>query len=105
MLGHVGQRFLDDAVERRLGGRRQPLARRSLDGDLEPRAFRGAVGQELERRAQAEVVQDRRPELVREVAQLLLDLVQEPAHVLQPPRGRGRQVAGDVGEADVDGGE
>src|SRR5712691_3732441 len=74
VLRHVRQRLLNDTVERGLGRRREP-----------------------------EVVEDRRAQLVGEVPQLLLDLVEEPTHLVQALRRAGREVARDVGEHDVHG--
>ena len=74
---HVRERFLHDAVERGLGRRREPRPGRPRDRDPEPGALRDAVRQELERRLEPEVVEDGGPQLVREVPELLLDLVEE----------------------------
>src|SRR5438552_3451289 len=76
VLRHVGQRFLHDAIERRLGRRGQPRARRALDPDVEPGSAGHTVGEELEGGLEPEIVEDGRTQLVGQVPQLLLDLVQ-----------------------------
>src|SRR2546427_8155980 len=76
VLGDVGQRLLDDPVQGRLGRRGHALARHSLDRDLQPRSPRDAIGEKLDRRVKAEIVEDRRAQLVGEVSELLFDLGQ-----------------------------
>src|SRR5260370_9261121 len=93
VLRHVRQCLLDDAVERGLGRRREPRPRRPVHQDPEPGALRGALGPELARRMEPEVVQDRRAPLVGEMPRPLPPLLEEPAHLLQALRRAGREAA------------
>ena len=64
-----------------------------------------ALGENVERRHQPEIVEDHGAQVVREAAQFLLDPVEQRLHRLQPGGGRRREVARDVVERQVHGGE
>ncbi len=79
VLRDVGQRFLRDAVERRLGFRREPFVeeagRVELGRDVDaPRPVLNVVG---EGRAQAEVVERGRAELPDELVDVAIDLARD----------------------------
>ena len=79
VLHDVRERLLGHAIEEHLDRARQPrrgLGRAELDGDVRPVAE--ALGQPLQRRYQAEVVEHRRPQQLRHRA----DLLHQPDHLL-----------------------
>jgi hypothetical protein len=80
----IRQGFLDDPVDGCFDERVHPPVRLPFDADRDARARRKPLGQELERRPQAEVVQDRRAELVGETPQPVLDLVHVRRDLPQP---------------------
>ena len=89
----------------RLDRGREPVVPRALDLDPEPGPRGDGLGENVERRHQPEIVEDRGAEVVRQAAQLLLDLVEQPLHRLQPGSGRRREVGRDVVERHMHGGE
>ena len=85
VLDDVRERLLHDPVERRLDLGRQPrLAERRMEVDANVRLLRERIGQPLERRHEAEVVEHGRAKLDREAADVL-----ERAHDLLPQLGQG----------------
>jgi hypothetical protein len=105
VLAHIVERLLDDAVQDGLdrGGKAAfPLA---LHLDPEPGAPGDSLGEHVESRHQPEIVENGGAQVVRQAAQLLLDPVEQRLHRLQPGGGRRREVASDVVERQVHGGE
>jgi hypothetical protein len=96
---------LHDAVERRLHEGRQPVLDRRLDGHPDTRAVRDAPCEEIQGRREAEVVEDRRPEVVRQRPQVGLGASEELRDLVQAPRVGACQVVTQPGERQVDGGE
>jgi hypothetical protein len=72
--GHVRQRFLHGPVDEGLDGGRQAAAGRSLNRDTKSGSPGNALCKEFHTGHEAEIIQEHRPELVREAAELLLDL-------------------------------
>lgn len=75
----IGQRFLDHAVERNRRVGRELRRHCHVDHDAQPEILTHAVGERLHGRQQAEMVEDRRPQLVDDPPQLQID---ERDHVL-----------------------
>ena len=95
MPGHVGQRLLHDPVQTGLDVRSEPAVERALEMDPDPGARRDAFGEELERRHQAEIVENRRPQVVGELPQLLLGAVEDRFDLGEAlPHGRTGGVGG-----------
>src|SRR3954468_1526875 len=104
MLADVGQRLLDNAINSRCDHRRQAVDR-GVDGYPDSAPLRETVGQELERSRKTEIVQDPRPQFVRQAPELLLDPVQMGIDVAQALPHRGGQIVSDFREHHVRGGE
>src|SRR6185295_15415818 len=85
--------------------RGEPAVRRSLDGDRHARPLRYPLRQEIERREQAQVVQENRPDLVGQLPELLVHLTQETLDEGQPLAALGRKVTGQLLEGEVGRGE
>ena len=101
VFGDVRERFLRDAVQGGLDSGRQRSIDGRLHGDEDSPALRDTVGQKLEGRNQSEVIEDGRPELMREIAQSNLDLVQQAPGVLNPLGHIGRPFGADVRESEM----
>ena len=105
VLVHVVECLLDDAVQDSLDRGGEPVLPLSFHLDPEPGPRGDGLGENVERRHQPEIVEDRGAQVVREAAQFLLDPVEQRFHRLQPDGRRGREIARDVVERQVHGGE
>src|SRR5947208_267352 len=102
VLGHVGQRSLDDPIQRDLHRRSQSLPGGPFHGDRQPGPLRHALRQVLDGRDQPELVQHRWPQLVGEAPELLVDLVEERAELLQALLHRRRRITGDLVDREIE---
>src|SRR5215471_5835841 len=105
MADRVVHRFLRDSIERELHPRGCALAQLTKDRDLDRRAAGDALREELQRLRETEVVENRRTELVRQVAQALAGLVQQLADLLESLRRGVRRILDSQVELDPRGGD
>ena len=105
MLDHVVERFLRDPIERDLHRRRQASAELAAHPDGHPGTPAHVLGKKLQRGHEPEPIEHHRPQLVGDVAQLRLDLAQEPLHPVETLAVVRRQLVRDVGDCDVHRGE
>src|SRR5258706_12255075 len=92
MLGDVGESFLNDAIQRGFNVRSIAALQGVLDPDRKRCASRDAIGKELQRWRQTEIIQNRGPELMGKSAQLLFHLIENRSHFLQTSLERGAEV-------------
>src|SRR5205814_22250 len=105
VLDHVVERFLRDPIERDLHRRRQASAELAAHPDGHPGTPAHVLGKKLQRGHEPEPIEHHRPQLVGDVAQLRLDLAQEPLHPVETLAVVRRQLVRDVGDCDVHRGE
>src|SRR6266852_2162944 len=79
MPGHVGERLLDDPVQRGLDVRCKPLFHETLEMDGNTRALGDPLGEELQRRHQPQIIQHRRPQVTGDSPQLLIGPIEDGA--------------------------
>ena len=93
MPGDVGQRLLHDAKQVRLGLIGEPSVKAGFVVHLDAGALAKPLSQPADARVQAEVVENRGPQQVRKLADILDRLIDQPAAIFQARRiGRRRRI-------------
>src|SRR5947209_20504896 len=96
MFRAIVERLVNDPVRRSCDFLWKAIAVASLDGDAKPRPPRDPFGQEFEGGHKPQIVQDGGTEFVREVPQLLFDLIQKLSNALEAPAALGGELAGNL---------
>ena len=92
VLAHVGQGLLNDPVKDRFDGGGETAIPPAFNSYGKGRPLRNALSEKFERRQKPQIVQNRRPKLVREAAQLPLNLIQKPPYLLETLAKAGRKL-------------
>src|SRR5207244_10758532 len=79
----VVQRFLHRAIDRRLDRRRELAQRTRVDGDDESASLLHAAREKFQCSNEADLLEESRPDFVRDPAQLLFDRVEVLTHLVE----------------------
>src|SRR5262249_23033271 len=99
----VGERLLNDPVDRRLDHGIETAARRAQNAQGDAAASGETLGQKLEGRNETQIVEDRGTQLVREPSQALLDVVEVRLGLSNAQAAAAREFARDLVEGQMDG--
>src|SRR5262249_9115998 len=101
VLQDVRDGLVHDAIQGRLDHRRQAPGAAGVDTDGQRRATRDAAGEGLQRGTEAEIVENRGPQFVREATELAGDLLEDDADFLKALAGGRRDAAAQTGQREL----
>ena len=96
MLVNIVEGFLNDPVKNRLDGKRKAPSVRRLYRNVQPGTTGDTFRKKLNGGPQTQIIQDGRPELVRKVPQLLINIIEMIFDNLEPLLSAGIKVVFDL---------